>query len=110
LTTDSLQLTLDLRSVKHGDDRDVSPQRVAAAVRGRRLARVNPQQVGKIENILGLLDVAESIEDMNVPSFLLHLLTGDLKGFWAVTVRGNWRIVFRFADGRASDVDLVDYH
>lgn len=71
---------------------------------------VNPQHVEKIENILGLLDVAEDIEDMNVPTFRLHALKGDLKGFWAVTVRANWRIIFRFADGRASDVDLIDYH
>nr|HEV8008643.1 type II toxin-antitoxin system RelE/ParE family toxin [Bradyrhizobium sp.] len=33
-----------------------------------------------------------------------------LKGFWAVTVRANWRVIFRFEDGKASDVDLVDYH
>jgi proteic killer suppression protein len=71
---------------------------------------VNPQHVEKIENILGLLDVAQTIEDMNIPTFRLHALKGDLKGFWAVTVRANWRIIFRFADGHASDVDLVDYH
>jgi proteic killer suppression protein len=71
---------------------------------------LNPQHVEKIEMILGLLDVAQDIEDMDVPSFRLHLLKGDLKGLWAVAVRANWRIVFRFAEGRASDVDLVDYH
>ena len=70
---------------------------------------VNPQHVEKIETILGLLDVAENIEDMNVPSFRLHRLTGDLKDFWSVTVRSNWRIIFRFEDGKALDVDLVDY-
>ena len=47
---------------------------------------------------------------MNVPSFRLHRLTGDLKQFWSVTVRANWRIIFRFEDGMALDVDLVDYH
>jgi len=71
---------------------------------------VNPQHVEKIENILGLLDVAATIEDMDLPSFRLHALKGDLNGFWSITVRANWRIVFRFAEGRASDVDLVDYH
>ena len=71
---------------------------------------VNPQHVEKIETILGLLDVAENIEDMSVPSFRLHRLTGDLKDFWSVTVRSNWRIIFRFEDGKALDVDLVDYH
>jgi proteic killer suppression protein len=71
---------------------------------------VNPQHVEKIETILGLLEVAEDIRDMNVPSFRLHRLSGDLKGFWAVTVRSNWRIIFRFENGRAFDVDLIDYH
>jgi len=47
---------------------------------------------------------------MNLPTFRLHPLTGDLKGFWSVTVRANWRLVFRFDDGNAFDVDLIDYH
>jgi proteic killer suppression protein len=71
---------------------------------------LNPQHVDKIETILGLLDVAQTIEDMNVHSVRLHPLTGDLKGFWSVTVRANWRIIFRFENGKATDVDLVDYH
>jgi proteic killer suppression protein len=52
----------------------------------------------------------ETIEAMRLPTYGLHLLKGDLKGFWAVTVRANWRVIFRFEDGKASDVDLVDYH
>jgi len=40
----------------------------------------------------------------------LHALKGDLKGLWAVTVRANWRIIFRFESGDAFDVDLTDYH
>ncbi len=40
----------------------------------------------------------------------LHALKGDLKGFWAVTVRANWRIIFRFKDAKAFDVDFIDYH
>jgi hypothetical protein len=42
--------------------------------------------------------------------FRLHALKGELDGFYAVTVRANWRVVFRFADGDAFDVDYVDYH
>ena len=48
--------------------------------------------------------------DMRMTSFHLHPLKGDMKGLWAVTVRANWRIVFRFADGDADAVDLIDYH
>jgi len=71
---------------------------------------LNPDHVEKITLILTTLDAAETVEALNIPSFRLHRLTGDLKGFWAVTVRANWRIIFRFADGVASDVNLVDYH
>ncbi|MGO9460059.1 MAG: type II toxin-antitoxin system RelE/ParE family toxin [Rhodomicrobium sp.] len=47
---------------------------------------------------------------MDQPTFRLHPLRGDLKDYWAVTVRANWRIVFQFADGEASNIDLTDYH
>ena len=57
-----------------------------------------------------VLHAAETIEALGLPTFGLHPLKGELKGFWAVTVRANWRVIFRFEDSRASDVDLVDYH
>ena len=44
------------------------------------------------------------------PRYRLHLLKGDWRGYWAVTVRANWRIVFRFEGGDAVDVELIDYH
>jgi addiction module HigA family antidote len=47
---------------------------------------------------------------MDLPGFRLHPLKGQMKGFWAVTVRANWRVIFRFAEGLAEDVDYVDYH
>jgi proteic killer suppression protein len=71
---------------------------------------LNPQHAGKIALILGVLDVAKTIEEIDAPSFRLHPLTGDLRGFWSVTVRANWRIIFRFEDANVFDVDLVDYH
>jgi proteic killer suppression protein len=71
---------------------------------------VNPDHLRKMKQILAALHAAQTIEALDLPTFGLHPLKGDLKGFWAVTVRANWRIIFRFADGHASDVDLVDYH
>jgi len=47
---------------------------------------------------------------MDLPGFKLHPLKGQMKGFWAVTVRANGRVIFRFAEGHAEDVDYVDYH
>jgi toxin HigB-1 len=64
----------------------------------------------KVENILAVLNRARRPEDMNLPGFRLHRLTGDLKGFWAVTVRANWRVIFRFEQDDALDVDYIDYH
>ena len=61
-------------------------------------------------DILARLDAAASVADMDMPGFKLHPLKGDLKGFWAVTVRANWRVVFRFADADATDIDYIDYH
>jgi proteic killer suppression protein len=47
---------------------------------------------------------------MALPGFGLHPLKGDLKGFWAVSVSVNRRIIFRFEKTNVYDVDLVDYH
>ena len=71
---------------------------------------LNPQHIDKIELILGVLEEASTIADVGLPSFRLHPLTGDLKGFRSVTIRANWRIIFRYEHGDASDIDLVDYH
>jgi proteic killer suppression protein len=71
---------------------------------------VNPQHVRKIRQVLALLQAAENIADLDYPTFRLHPLKADLQGFWSITVRANWRIIFRFDDGKAFDVDLVDYH
>ncbi|MFM2129601.1 MAG: Toxin HigB [Pseudomonadota bacterium] len=75
---------------------------------GRRLLRAD--QAEKIARILARLDAASEPGHMNVPGYRLHPLKGDLDGFWAVSVSGNWRIVFRFEGGNACDVDLTDYH
>ena len=67
-------------------------------------------QAQKIADVLVALDTAAQPGDVGL--FLcwrLHALRGDLKGFWSVTITGNWRIVFRFEKGDAFDVDLTDY-
>ena len=64
----------------------------------------------KLRDILARLDASATAADMDLPGFRLHPLRGSLKGFWAVTVRANWRVIFRFAEGDALDVDYVDYH
>ena len=73
-------------------------------------AQVGADIIDKIENILAVLDRADGPEKMDLPGFRLHPLKGDLRGFWAVTVRANWRIIWRFEGEDAVDVDLIDYH
>ncbi len=64
----------------------------------------------RVENILSALDAAEAPQALDLPGYRLHQLKGDRRGFWSVTVRANWRIIFRCENGDALDVELVDYH
>lgn len=72
-------------------------------------SKLPPEMVEKITDILSDLDVSKDVQEMAMPQYRLHPLTGNRKGQWAVTVRANWRIVFRF-DEEPYDVELVDYH
>jgi len=72
--------------------------------------RVSQALVTRLRQILALLDTAKIVEDMNLPGLKLHTLKGNLKGYYAISVSGNWRIIFQFAEGEARNVDLIDYH
>jgi len=67
-------------------------------------------QVGRIKRVLARLDRASVPDHMNLPGWRLHPLKGAFAGFWSVTVTANWRIVWRFEGGDATDVDYLDYH
>jgi proteic killer suppression protein len=73
-------------------------------------AKLPADQVDKIRDILSLLHSAEKVSDMNFPGGRLHPLKGDLDNYWSVTVKGNWRIIFRFESGDAYLIDYCDYH
>jgi proteic killer suppression protein len=68
------------------------------------------EHADKLRDILARLDAAGDVSDMDLPGFRLHPLKGEFRGLWAVTVRANWRVIFRMANGDALDVDYVDYH
>src|SRR5450759_2925001 len=59
---------------------------------------------------LAKLDAAKSPQDMSLPAWQLHPLKGTLKGYWAVSVSGNWRLTFRFVGQDAEVVDLSLIH
>jgi addiction module HigA family antidote len=67
------------------------------------------EHVKKLENILAVLNRARKPGDMDLPGFRLHPLKGNLKGRWSLTVRANWRVIFRFEGGDAYDVDLDNH-
>jgi toxin HigB-1 len=71
---------------------------------------VHGDHLDKLRDILARLDAAASPADMNLPGFRLHPLKGEWRGFWAVTVHANWRVIFRFVGPHASDVNYLDYH
>lgn len=71
---------------------------------------INAQQAAWLRILLTSLNGAQEPADMNLPGYRLHQLKGERKGQWAVTVSGNWRLVFIFEGEDITDVDLVDYH
>lgn len=71
---------------------------------------IRPDLLDNVEDILARLDKAETPQALNLPGYRLHPLKGELQGFWSVTVRANWRIIFRFEGADAFDVELTDYH
>jgi proteic killer suppression protein len=72
--------------------------------------RLRPDIAEKAELYLSVLDNAEKLKELDITGFSFHPLTGNMRGFYSVVVSRNHRIIFRFEDGKAFDVDLVDYH
>ncbi len=73
-------------------------------------ARLPADQVSRLRRILFRLQEAKQPSDAAAPGFRLHPLKGNRAGQWSVRVTGNWRVVFRFENDEAVDVDLIDYH
>ncbi len=79
------------------------------AVEGK--SKFSGMDIAKAFARLQLLHAAQSLDDIPpLKSVGLHALTGDRQGQWAMTINGPWRLVFRFHDGNAEDVEIVDYH
>jgi len=71
---------------------------------------IRPDLVEKVQKILSALEAANGPEDMALPMFRFHPLTGGRRGSYSVTVKANWRVTFRFQEGAVRDVNLEDYH
>jgi len=73
-------------------------------------AGIQAAHAARLRLQLTALHQATKPEDMAAPAWALHALKGDLKGHWAITVNGNWRMVFTFDGADAVLVDYRDYH
>jgi len=71
---------------------------------------VKPEHANRLRLILARLDASQSPRDLDLPGLKLHMLKGKYKDYWAVSVSGNWRVIFRFEDNNAIDIDYLDYH
>lgn len=71
---------------------------------------INAKHAAWLRVLLTAMDAASVPQELNNPGFRLHALKGERKGQWAVTVSGNWRLVFEFKGANITNVDLVDYH
>ncbi len=57
------------------------------------------------------LDAATRLDDLRLPpSNRLEALKGDRIGLWSIRINDQWRICFRFEEGDAFEVQIVDYH
>lgn len=77
---------------------------------GKNTAGINLEHKEKIETILQILNIATNPMQLDMPGFRFHKLKGKLKDFYSVTIRANWRIIFKFDEKNAILVDYVDYH
>ena len=80
-------------------------------VQGRRPRRFPPDVVARAERKLAMIAAAAVLEDLRQPpGNRLHALHGDRDGFHAISINDQWRIVFRWTEHGAEDVEVVDYH
>jgi proteic killer suppression protein len=79
------------------------------ALKGDR-SRLPLAHINRIRMILTRLEASTSPDQMNQPGYGFHALKGDLKGYYAVKVSGNWRIIFSFEGENAKEVEYIDYH
>lgn len=75
------------------------------------MRRIPKELHGKICRLLDQVNVVTKIEMLRAPpSNHLEKLHGNLSGFWSLRINNKWRIIFKWEEGNAYDVAVVDYH
>lgn len=76
-----------------------------------RTTHLPQDRLSKIKKILFTIDSAVSIEDLKIPAFRLHKLKAPpYEGFWSIDITGNYRVIFQFTNGIASNLNYLDTH
>ena len=76
-----------------------------------KISKFRSLDIDAADELLAALDAATSLSDLSpLKSVGLHKLTGDRAGQWAMRVNGPWRICFRFKNGNAYDVEIINYY
>ena len=86
-------------------------QDIYDGINSRYARNIQPELHEKIRRLFDQINAAITIDTLrSPPGNRLEKLSGDLKGFWSLRVNDQWRVIFRWEEGNASDVDIVDYH
>jgi toxin HigB-1 len=72
--------------------------------------KINPEWVEKIERMLAALNIVTAPSELDLPGFGFHELQGNRKGTFALKVRANWRVTFKWDSEGPYNVNLEDYH
>lgn len=79
--------------------------------RRERIRRYPAELLRAMLRKLALVDAAERLDDLRVPpGNRLEKLRGDRAGQHSIRVNDQWRVCFRWKDGDAFDVEIIDYH
>jgi len=85
-------------------------KRTRAFAEGTRVKAFEPF-AWQAEKRLRILGAATGIEDLaGLPSNRFEALGGDRKGQYSIAINRQWRLCFRFEEGDAFEVEIVDYH
>jgi len=91
-----------IKSFKHKGLEKLYLKGTSAGIQGKHSKKLRFQ--------LAALDSAQTIDDLDIPGYRLHLLKGQREGIWSITVSANWRLTFDFTDGNVYILDYEDYH
>ena len=70
-----------------------------------------PEMLSRLKRLLSALHAADDLKPLEtISGWRLHPLKGELVGYWSLSVSGNWRLIFKWQNGTANELDLVDYH